>query len=247
MTDVHAGRPFDKYERFGAYHWREIDVRPTRHNAVLSGRYQVLLGAMHSRPRRVLDIGCGDGTLTYELSARAGHVCGIDDSLLPLQLAHAEFDRRRPISRPLLARADARRLPFPDDAFDCVVLADVIEHIDFPDAVMEEALRVLRRGGQILVTTPRRSTDAAQHEYHCHEYTGHELKDLLARWFSAVDVKGFRPVQRSRLYERRILGRKFFRIAMNCCSVLGWNPLAKSGALGDEAGFADLCATGRKA
>lgn len=241
-----AGRPFDKYERFGAYHWREIEGRPTRHNAVLAGRYQVLLSSIASRPERVLDIGCGDGTLTFALSAKCRRVCGIDDSLLPLQLARGEFDRRPSNNPPLLTRADARRLPFPNDAFDCVVLADVIEHIDAPETVMSEAFRVLRRGGQILVTTPRRSADAAQHEYHCREYTGPELRDLLRTWFSSVEVKGFRPVRRSRLYERRIFGRKVFRVVMNCCSVLGWNPLAASGGLANEAAFADLCASGHK-
>ena len=244
--ETHRGRSFDKYERFGAYHWREVEGRPTRHNAVLSGRYQVLMSAMDSTLDRVLDVGCGDGTLTYALSAKTRHVCGIDDSLLPLRLAHKEFDRRTSNTRPLLARADARRLPFFDDAFDCVVLADVIEHIDVPEAVIGEAFRVLRRGGQILVTTPRRSADAAPHEYHYREYTGRELSDLLRTWFSNVHVKGFRPLRRWQLYERRIFGRKFFRIVMNCCAVLGWNPLAKSGNLTDEAAFADLCASGHK-
>lgn len=247
MTDAPISRPFDKYERFGAYHWREIENSPARHNAVLAGRYQVLLAAIDPAMQRVLDIGCGDGTLTFELSAKATHVWGIDDSLLPLRLAREQFNRRRGAPYPQLARADARRLPFPNGSFDCVVLADVIEHIDAPRVVMEEALRVLRRGGQILVTTPRRSDQEGAHEYHCREYTGPELHDMLREQFSAVDVKGFRPVRRSRLYERKILGRKLFRIAMNCCSVLGWNPLAKSGSLAEESGYADLCATGRKA
>ena len=106
---------------------------------------------------------------------------------------------------------------------------------------------MLRHGGQILVTTPRRSDQEEAHEYHCREYTGAELHDMLHERFTAVDVKAFRPVGRSRLYERKILGRKLFRIAMNCCSVLGWNPLAKSGSLAEESAYADLCASGRKA
>lgn len=247
MTDVPVSRAFDKYERFGAYHWREIEKNPARHNAVLSGRYQVLLAAMDPAAQRVLDIGCGDGTLTFKLSARAAHVWGMDDSLLPLRLARDQFNRRRAGYGPQLARADARSLPFPNASFDCVVLADVIEHIDAPNAVIEEALRVLRRGGQILVTTPRRSAEQGTHEYHCREYTGAELHDMLCERFSAVEVKGFRPIGRSRLYERKILDRKLLRIAMNCCSALGWNPLAKSGSLADESGYADLCASGRKA
>jgi 2-polyprenyl-3-methyl-5-hydroxy-6-metoxy-1,4-benzoquinol methylase len=80
-------RPFTKYERFGAYHWREIQPIPTRHNAILTARYRVLLDAMDPGASRVLDIGCGDGTLTYMLAHRAERIVGIDDSLLPLRLA----------------------------------------------------------------------------------------------------------------------------------------------------------------
>lgn len=247
MTHAASSTAFDKYERFGAYHWREIEKSPTRHNAILAGRYQVLLSAMEPGVQRVLDIGSGDGTLTFKLSDRAKHVWGIDDSLLPLRLAREQFNRRRADRHPRLARADARSLPFPDGSFDCVVLADVIEHIDAPDVVLEEAKRVLRPGGQILVTTPRRSDSQETHQYHCREYTGAELDEMLRERFTAVEVKGFRPVGRSQLYDRRVLGRKLFRIVMNCCSVAGWNPLAKSGSLAQESGYADLCGSGRKA
>lgn len=242
-----SSRPFGKYERFGAYHWREIEAVPTRHNAVLTARYRVLLDAMDTGVHRVLDIGCGDGTLTYHLAQRSERVWGIDDSLLPLQLARREFARRPHRRTPLMMNADARHLPFPDESFDCVVLADVIEHIEAPDAVMNEAHRVLRTGGQILLTTPRRQGSGPAHEYHCREYTGGELADLLRRSFGAVQVRVFRPVSVSRLYERKVLGRKPFRIALNCCAIAGWNPLARGGDLSSESRHADLCASGRKA
>ncbi|HET9467826.1 MAG TPA: class I SAM-dependent methyltransferase [Vicinamibacterales bacterium] len=245
MSDA-ASRPFGKYERFGAYHWREIEPFPTRHNAVLTARYRVLLDAMDANAIRVLDIGCGDGTLTFRLAGRSERVWGIDDSMLPLQLARAEFARRPRHRAPVVMNADARRLPFADEAFDCVVLADVIEHIDAPGPVMSEAHRVLRKGGQILVTTPRRQ-DSAPAQYHCHEYTGAELAELLRERFDAVQVRVFRPLRVSRLYDRRVFGRKLFRIFINCCAIAGWNPLAASGALSDESRHTDLCASGRKA
>jgi SAM-dependent methyltransferase len=241
-----AERPFGKYERFGAYHWREVEALPTRHNAILTARYRVLLDAMDPGARRVLDVGCGDGTLTYRLAGRAETVCGVDDSLLPLQLARAEFDRRSAHRRPLLVRADARTLPFPDEAFDCVVMADVIEHIDAPDAVMSEAHRLLRKGGQILLTTPRRRGAATLHEYHCHEYTGVELADLLRQRFSGVHIRPFQPVRAASLYQQKVFGRKLFKIAINCCAVAGWNPLARTAGMSEEAAHTDLCAWGQK-
>jgi SAM-dependent methyltransferase len=241
-----ANRPFGKYERFGAYHWREIEPVPTRHNAILTARYRVLLDAMDRHVRRVLDIGCGDGTLTFQLAQRSDRVWGVDDSLLPLQLARGQFEQRRRRRMPLVTNADARHLPFPDETFDCVVLADVIEHIDAPDAVMNEAHRVLRRDGQILLTTPRRQGSIPVHEYHCHEYTGAELRDLMRRRFGDVQIRVFQPIVVSRLYERKVLGRKLFRIAINCFAIAGWNPLAKSDDLSGESRHTDLCASGRK-
>lgn len=246
VNEPSGARPFGKYERFGAYHWREIQRHPARHNAVLTARYAILLAAVDPSPGRVLDIGCGDGTLTFALAKRSASVYGIDDSLLPLRLARGEFKRRDLTHPPRLARADARRLPFPEGAFDCVVLADVIEHIDTPELVVREAHRVLRRGGQLLVTTPRRQEAGAIHEYHCREYTASELADVLGSSFAAVEVRAFQPKFFARLYDQRVLGRKLFRLAINCFSALGWNPLAASDNRSAEIRYTDLCACARK-
>ncbi len=246
MTKGSAPTHFGKYERFGAYHWREVGLLPTRHNAILTARYRVLLNALDPKARRILDIGCGDGTLTFKLAQGSDLVCGIDDALLPLRLARRELGRHRMAREPLLSSADARRLPFADETFDCVVLADVIEHIDTPDIVISEARRVLRRGGQILLTTPKRQDADPGHEYHCREYTAVELRELLSTWFSGVAVQVFRPAAMTRLYDRKVFGRKLFRIAVNCCAIAGWNPLARTASFAAEATYNDLCGSGRK-
>jgi ubiquinone/menaquinone biosynthesis C-methylase UbiE len=245
MSDL-AGRPFDKYERYGPYHWREIQRNPFRHNAVLTARYQMLLRTMDSRAQRILDVGCGDGTLTFRVAARGARVWGIDDAQLPLQLALAEFARHPVADPPRLLRADARGLPFLDASFDCVILADVIEHIDAPEAVIEEVHRVLQPGGQLLITTPRRKENAPVNEYHCHEFTARELEKLLDRWFDDARVEMFQPLSVSRLYQRRVFGRKVFRVAINCCSILGWNPLASRSGSSDDDRYTDLCGSCRK-
>ena len=53
-----------------------------------------------------------------------------------------------------IVRADARRLPFPDESFDLVMSTDMWEHIEEDDLVAAEAARVLRPGGRLLVAVP---------------------------------------------------------------------------------------------
>jgi SAM-dependent methyltransferase len=49
---------------------------------------------------------------------------------------------------------DASKLPFAQDSFDCVLLLDVVEHLQFPREALLEAARVLRPGGVLIVSMP---------------------------------------------------------------------------------------------
>jgi SAM-dependent methyltransferase len=45
-------------------------------------------------------------------------------------------------------------LPLRDESFDCVLMSEVIEHLEAPQISIREAARVLRSGGRLLITTP---------------------------------------------------------------------------------------------
>jgi SAM-dependent methyltransferase len=93
----------------------------------------------------VLDCGCGTGA-NLALLEPCGCAIGIDLTMRGLEFAKT-YGRRR------LARADAARLPFPDDCFDLVTSFDVIYSLD-EDAerrALREMTRVLRPGGALLV------------------------------------------------------------------------------------------------
>ena len=106
----------------------------------------------------VLDFGAGRGELVVDddnpfrrelsnLRGRCAHLegCDVDDAVLQNPfLDHAE-----------LVRPD-RALPYPDGHFDIVVSRYVFEHVDNPDHVARELLRVVKPGGLIAAVTPNK-------------------------------------------------------------------------------------------
>jgi len=93
-------------------------------------------------PGRVLDVGCGTGEIVKRLRAELSceRVVGVD--LFEGHLRHAP---------PPVALADGHRLPFPDGSFDLVLVRHLLQAIDDPVALLEEARRVLRKGGRVHV------------------------------------------------------------------------------------------------
>jgi SAM-dependent methyltransferase len=94
----------------------------------------------------VLDIGCRDGALTRHFAA-GNRVVGLD----------ADRDALARASKLGIETvwADAEEpLPFPDEAFDVVVAAELLEHLPEPQRLVAEAARVLRAGGTIVGSVP---------------------------------------------------------------------------------------------
>lgn len=98
------------------------------------------------RDQRVLDVCCGPGHLAGALAAAGATVEGVD--FAPAMVAKARENH------PSLAfrEGDAEALPYPDGAFDHVVCAFGVMHIDRPDAAIAEAFRVLRPSGRYVFT-----------------------------------------------------------------------------------------------
>lgn len=129
----------------------------------------------------VLDAGCGTGYGTA-LLAKAGPA-----KLAAIDVAEECVERLRGELPEVDAHvADARELPFEDDAFDLVVCFEVIEHIERPGTAMAEFARVLRRGGTLLISSPNRNTYPTGNEFHVHEFTPGELDEELHRHFANV-------------------------------------------------------------
>ena len=93
---------------------------------------------------RALDLGAGTGAATKVLKQAGARVVATDMAVGML--------RTDAMLRPPCAVADARALPFRDDAFDVVAAAFVLNHLVDPTLAMREAVRVTRPGGRVVVS-----------------------------------------------------------------------------------------------
>ena len=115
------------------------------------GRRQILLRVLERelsgrRHERILDVGCGTGTMLGYLS-RFGDAVGVD-----AEPEAVRFCEERGVTA--VRRFDGAKLPFEAEAFTLVSTLDVLEHIDDDRGMLTEIHRVLEPGGNLLVTVP---------------------------------------------------------------------------------------------
>lgn len=104
-------------------------------------------------PVNVLDIGCGAGFLTNALAKNGHRVTGIDISEESLNTAKS-YDT---IQKVTYLKEDAYSLPFKEGTFDVVCAMDILEHVDNPKLLINQASKVLKPGGLFFFHTFNRN------------------------------------------------------------------------------------------
>lgn len=145
------------------------------------------LARLSLRPaRRVLDVGCGTGMLLAQLSQQhpASLLCGVDP--VPEMLAVA---RRRLPGDVALREGWAEWLPYEDACFDIVVVCSVFHSLRHPVAALREIGRVLRTGGELVMTD------------WCRDYLSSRLRERLRRRVDPALFKTWSSAQWRELLE----------------------------------------------
>ncbi len=110
------------------------------------------------RGGRVLDIGTGSGRLAIELAKAKGDfdIVGIDISENMIKQAVENVKEAGVSDRVQLVLATAAALPFPDRSFDLVISYASLHHWRDPVAVFNEAVRVVKENGRIIIRDNKR-------------------------------------------------------------------------------------------
>jgi len=105
-----------------------------------------------TKPKKVLDAGCGRGFYVNSLSYYdfIKEIHGIDLNSTYLAIAKNNIIGNKRI---FLKQSSIYTLPYPDNYFDFIICSEVIEHVDDKKAI-SEIYRVLKKGGKLIITVP---------------------------------------------------------------------------------------------
>ena len=150
---------------------------------------------LESAGQTILDLGCSRGDYVIELRKRGYSAFGFD-------LLVADEWRQSAVS--YFSIADATALPLSDEAFDTILMFEVLEHLSEPQRALIEVHRVARQN--IIVSVPNCTTDAAMRDAglafhhwvdrtHVQVFTADSLVNLLCdNGFLVQELKQINPV-----------------------------------------------------
>ena len=201
VFETDMDKTFDKYEVRGAYHWDWYRTNKDSYRDLVD-----LTISQFPEPGSVLDVGCGDGIPAYILHSLGFSVHGVDlshtaidlaqrlaidratrdgiASWLPLILARCcpEFAKlRRRVSESMSFEAKSL-FELPDEAYDYVLMQEVIEHIPDARGAVEKIAALTQRCA--VVTAPN-GQYMPKHELDYHSWTSREFIEL----FTGFDVE----------------------------------------------------------
>jgi SAM-dependent methyltransferase len=102
---------------------------------------------------RILEYGCGPGSLAFELAREGYRVTGIDISPVAIGIATERAAREGVADRASFVVMNAEAMTFDDATFDVVCGSGIIHHLDL-DLALPEVARVLRPGGRTVFVEP---------------------------------------------------------------------------------------------
>jgi len=136
----------------------------------------------------VLEVACGGGIGLGYLANRAKKIVGGDIDEEILEIARRTYQDRTNVE---IQKLDAQNLPFEDHSFDVVIFYEAIYYLPQPERFVDEAYRVLKDNGVLLVCTVNKDwPDFNPSPYSTRYFSLPELNTLLNKKFSSIELYG---------------------------------------------------------
>lgn len=172
----------------------------------------------------ILDIGCGSGVQIQsinQITNSKNHFLGID-----LNKNALKYARNKKIHNTDYIIANAEYLPIKDIAVDKIICAEIIEHLDKPEKLISETNRILKSGGEIVITTPNEISFWGVFEFFWDLFgRGRDYGNTHLKFYSIKELKGiFLPYRSVKIYTiffitplTALFGNNFlFKISQKC-------------------------------
>ena len=126
----------------------------------------------------IIDLGCGDGTLTAEMAKFANKVTAVDINPDILAMARQRTERLGMKNVSFLVE-DASNLSLSSESLDIAFFSQSLHHLENPQKGLHEAARILRSGGQVLVMELASHKEEWVLEKLGHKWLGFEKEYLI--------------------------------------------------------------------
>lgn len=157
---THQKTAYDVFDHYDDAYFADLTQRYKTRNRFARQRIANVFSLLPKvNGLRIVDIGCGMGTFTLEAAQRGAHYAiGLDLAVSGIAAAH-RIAREENVAKCSFLLADAVALPVKTASADVAIAADFTEHLDDDTLtrVMNEAARIIKRDGRLIIYTPESS------------------------------------------------------------------------------------------
>jgi 2-polyprenyl-3-methyl-5-hydroxy-6-metoxy-1,4-benzoquinol methylase len=166
-------KQFDKYEKYGAYHWNAYKNNPEyrKHVNVIKKFFST------QKTGSLLDVECGDGFISHVLSESGYQVLGIDTDPVAIVLAKSKTG---------MASFEVNKIENMKEKMDYVLISNVIEYVDDDKVMLTQASRLAKTG--TLVTAIITDLEFSPNKNNARKYSDKSFSKLMTDTFENVMI-----------------------------------------------------------
>lgn len=180
----------------------------------LNAKNDLIIDKIKKKNAIILDVGCGTGSLTFELAKR-GHVIDAID----ISDNAVEYTRNRTKNMDVTVwKTTIENIDY-KNKYDYIVLFDVLEHIEDDNHILNKAYDLLKNDGNIIICVPTIKKLYGRHDIYCEHirrYNKKEIEDKLKnRGFVIIYIRYWNFIMLPIAFVFKILDKNYPHKQMN--------------------------------